>query len=504
MSQVGAFPGMDWRRRTIRGPINPLDKSTIVSIYPKEINERKATIQPGQFIIAPGTVEKPKILVVGPSSWWRDIDEDQPLLEIPVSSIQIADSVVRDYCNGILACDMGESMPGLFYVPGAKLDAKQQPDNQATLAWIQKEYATEFTKAERRQKNWFAILIKMADSLWARSNGNPLAISEDMRMAAREMNLTDTKDWMKNFQMVDMVRCKACGSLKNPQYPICASCHFPDPDHPMTKQLMEMKKQMPSQSQDIEMSAVDLVGGNVMDVAASLMNDSAKTVYTYAAQSPYLRISLQELRELFELNNIPVTQKTSAVVQINAGITTIVYNAAGTPVAPKLPDDMVEPAQLWERARGINPFVPMTKQDYLPHNVEGVLTSQFIFYTWNSQQIEVLPANQNNDIKIDYIRQLFPDAGATIDQNTIINVINAQTFLEYRTASLLAEFIERNQTSAQALGAYAVLALDRATGIGVKGKQNIMTRRRPFRAGYKKRGWMTQESILIKSMEVRG
>src|SRR4030095_4770551 len=239
------------------------------------------------------------------------------------------------------------------------------------------------------------------------------------------------------------------------------------------------------------MSAVDLVGGNVMDVAASLMNDTAKTVYTYAAQSPYLRISLQELRELFELNNIPVTQQTSAVVQINAGITAIVYNAAGTPVAPKLPDDMVEPAQLWERARGIDPYVPMTKQDYLPHNVEGVLTSQFIFYTWNAQQIEVLPANQNNDIKIDYIRQLFPDAGATVDQNTVINVINCQTFLEYRTASLCAEFIERNQTSAQALGAYAVLALDRDTGIGVKGKQNIMTRRRPFRAGYKKRGWMT-------------
>ena len=228
-----------------------------------------------------------------------------------------------------------------------------------------------------------------------------------------------------------------------------------------------------------------------MDVSASLLNDSAKSVYTYAAQSPYLRLSLQELRELFELNNIPVTQQTSAVVQINAGITLIVYGAAGTPIAPKLPDDMVEPAQLWERARGIDPFVPMTKLDYLPHNLEGVTTPQFIYYSWNSQQIQVLPANANNDIKIDYIKQLFPDAGATIDQNTVINVINAQTFLEYRTASLCAEFIERNTTSAQALGAYAILALDRATGIGVKGKQNIMTRRRPFRAGYKKRGWMT-------------
>ena len=240
------------------------------------------------------------------------------------------------------------------------------------------------------------------------------------------------------------------------------------------------------------MSAADLLGSNVMDVSASLMNDSAKVTYTYAAQSPYLRLALQELRELFELNNIPVTQQvTSPIITLNAGVTTIVFGAAGTPAAPKLPDDLVEPAQLWERTTGIDPYVPMTKRDYLPHNLEGVQSSNFIYYVWQGQTIQVLPATAINDIKMDYIRQLFPDAGATVDQNTQINVINAQTFLEFRTASFCAEFIERNQPSAQALGAYALLALDRATGIGIKGKQNIFTRRRPFRAGYKRRGWMT-------------
>lgn len=239
------------------------------------------------------------------------------------------------------------------------------------------------------------------------------------------------------------------------------------------------------------MSAADLVGANVMDVSASLLNDTAKSTYTYAAQSPYLRLALQELREYFELNNIPVTQEVSAVITLNAGVTAIIYNAAGTPSNPKLPDDMVEPAQLWERQAGIDPWVPMTKKDYLPHDLEGIETNQFIYYVWQSQEIRVLPANQQNDIKIDYIRQMFPDAGATIDENTQINVINCQTFLEYRTASLCAEFIERNLTSSNGLNNYAVLALDRATGIGVKGKQNIMTRRRPFRAAYKRRGWMT-------------
>ena len=112
--QVGEFPGLNQaNRRTIRAPVNPLDKSTVISILPKPISERKATIQPGMFELPPGTFENPSILVVGTSSWWREVDENQPLLEIPVSSVQVADSIVRDYCNGLLACDMAEKMPGI-------------------------------------------------------------------------------------------------------------------------------------------------------------------------------------------------------------------------------------------------------------------------------------------------------------------------------------------------------------------------------------------------------
>lgn len=231
------------------------------------------------------------------------------------------------------------------------------------------------------------------------------------------------------------------------------------------------------------MSAADLTAGTIMAKSASLMNDTARTVYTYAAQVPYLNIALQELEEYFQLNSIPVTETTSAVIPVDAGSAEIIYN--GGIGVPTLPTDMVEPAELWERARGIDPFIKMTKRDYLPHTIEAIQTSQFIFYVWQTQKIKLIAANQNNDIKIDYIRQLF---SPMVDENSVINVINAKTFLEYRTAALLAEFIERNKTSADGLNSYAGLAIDRATGIGVKGKQNIMTRRRPFRAGYKRRG----------------
>lgn len=233
------------------------------------------------------------------------------------------------------------------------------------------------------------------------------------------------------------------------------------------------------------MATVDLVASTVLAKAATLMNDTARTIYTYSAVLPYLQIALQELQEIFELNSIPVTQLTSSVINVPTGYTQIIFNGVGVPT---LPSDLIEPQQLWEREEGIDPFVPMSRRDYLPHQLEGVLTGKFSYYVWENQTIKLHPSNRDNDIKIDYIRQIFTPL---VDENSQINVINAATFLEYRTAALCAEFIERNQASANSLNNYAVLALDRATGIGVKGKQSILTRRRPFRAAYKKRGFMT-------------
>ncbi len=232
------------------------------------------------------------------------------------------------------------------------------------------------------------------------------------------------------------------------------------------------------------MATVNLLASTVMDAAASLMNDTAKTTYTYVAQLPYLRIALQELQVHFELNAISCTETVSGIILVNAGTTDISFPAS-IPSNLNLPADMIVPQQVWERPRGIDPWTPMRRVEYLPHNLEGVLISQFLVYVWQNNMISVLAANQNNDIKIDYIKDLFTLPSSSTDP---INVINGKTFLEYRTAGLLAEFIERNLTSAQALNAYAELGIDRATGIEVKGKQAINTRRRPFRSGYKRSG----------------
>jgi len=200
------------KRRAIASVPNPLDKSTVVSIMPHFIDETKPTITPGRFQIRPGSFENPSFLVVGPSSWFRDFDPEQPLLEITNSSIQVADSIVRDFCNGLVGCDMADCMPGLFYVTGAK-----------TLDIIKKECKDDLEIAKTRQKNWYLKLVEIADIDWARTNGNPISVSNLSRIAAKELGLKE-KPWMQNFAIMEMVNCKACGNLVRPGFPICANC----------------------------------------------------------------------------------------------------------------------------------------------------------------------------------------------------------------------------------------------------------------------------------------
>lgn len=192
-----------------RSEVNPLDKCTIISIFPREVIEIKHTIQPGVFTIPAGSVEKPGVLVVGTSSWWRELDDTQPLLEIPISSIQIADSIVRDYVNSMLGVSENAS-PGIFYVTGSHNDVKKQ-------------FSKEIERAAVKQKNWYQNIVKIADILWSRSQGNPLAISDDARLAARELNLND-KEWLRDYQIIQKSNCQACGSLINPAYPVCPIC----------------------------------------------------------------------------------------------------------------------------------------------------------------------------------------------------------------------------------------------------------------------------------------
>ena len=229
---------------------------------------------------------------------------------------------------------------------------------------------------------------------------------------------------------------------------------------------------------------MQLLAGEVFNKSAALLNDTAKSVYTNTAQLPYLNLALQELQEWFELYNVPVTDAiTSEPINIPTGETRIKFNGPG----PRLPDDLIDIQLLWERPEDEDPYLRMTKVNSLPLEMAGVEISQFSIYVWSGQEIKFFAANRDNDIKIEYIRNLFPPA---IDSNSPINVINAASYLEFKNAALCARYIGENETRANSLDGQALIALDRATGISSKGRQSITTRRRPFRAGWKRRSWV--------------
>lgn len=232
-----------------------------------------------------------------------------------------------------------------------------------------------------------------------------------------------------------------------------------------------------------------LVASTVMDQAAALMNDVAKSIYTYTIQIPYLNLALQALQEEFELNNVPVTDTvTSAAIEVPAGTEAIGF-APTPPVAdtPYLPDDIIEPKVVWVSESGQNQYIPIGRVDFLPRYEEGVEVNLINEYVWQSQEIRFLAANEDNDVKLDYIRNLFQPVTLSTDS---LGVINAASYLEFKTAAYLAVFIGENPTRGGQLDSEATEALYRSLGISSKGRQRINIRHRPFRANYKRRTYM--------------
>lgn len=203
-----------------RMPVNPMDKSTIVSIIPKIITEWKPTLFPGRFIIPAAKPGDFELFIVEPSAWYlNSIDDAVPPTEIPVSSVELAASIVRDYCNGILLCDMDERMPGLFWIPGEY--HKKNINNYTSEGG--KSFQILLDEARRKQKNWYMALVQSTDALWA-ERPNPRVVSDDAKLAAEFLQLKD-KPWMVDFKTSEMVNCKACGELVNPAFPVCKHCH---------------------------------------------------------------------------------------------------------------------------------------------------------------------------------------------------------------------------------------------------------------------------------------
>ena len=232
------------------------------------------------------------------------------------------------------------------------------------------------------------------------------------------------------------------------------------------------------------MADVFIFASDVMDDAAAYLNDVNKTTYTYAVQMPYLNIAQKELRKHFALANVNLTDETSDVLVLPSGQDRIEYFQAPD---VELPSDLVDIRRAWQRPTGSGQqFIPLPRLGALPIELEGIEVNYLYGYVWERQMMKFLPANVDTDIKLEYIFNILPVITSETDE---IFANYTDSFLSSRTGALVARHVEENIERAQMLDAQAGVFLDEVIGIAAKGNQSRNTRRRPFRQGFKNRGY---------------
>lgn len=241
------------------------------------------------------------------------------------------------------------------------------------------------------------------------------------------------------------------------------------------------------------MSTTKVTAGQIMDRVARLLNDPNRTDYTYAVQIPFLNMAIEEFSDLVSEANSPFSNLTSGnegvgVIIVPVGISFLIPADSSSSLPsewPRYPIDLIEIQEIGERPQGnTGAFHRLPRKEFadiIP------ATSSLLYWTLERGIVRFNPngANIPIEVQLRYIYQGIPYA---VNEGSIIDYIGSRTFLAYKTAAFCAMFIGENETRAKVLEDRAEDALERTINISNKGRQQIVTRHRPFRAAYKMRG----------------
>lgn len=245
------------------------------------------------------------------------------------------------------------------------------------------------------------------------------------------------------------------------------------------------------------MSTTSVSAGQLMDRAANLLNDPNKTDYTYKVMLPYLNLAIEEFCDLLSESNSPFANLTSyhwsaEPILVPKNGPYLLTPEDPTPGMSKYPGDLIEIQEIQERPYSSVPHHPSDPAfgayRRLPRREfpePSPPTNSLVWWVWERGIIRFNAASIDMEVVLKYVFQGIPYAA---DENTIITLIGARTYLSYKTAAFCALFIGENESRAKILETQADEAAERSITISNKGKQEIVTRHRPFRAAYKARG----------------
>jgi hypothetical protein len=236
------------------------------------------------------------------------------------------------------------------------------------------------------------------------------------------------------------------------------------------------------------MSSAYVTAREVMDASAVLLNDPAKTDYTHEVLLPLLTMALHELSEsLIDSQGTP-TVITSMPIVCPVGTNAIYPSENPNPAVPHYPDGMVEIQEVRTRKLGSSDsFTLLTRVEYMPP--ADFPCGMYTQWSWEVQTIILHRAG--TIIPQEIVLHFIGDLNVALQPygvDSVVGGVKSRSFLTYKTAAYAAMFFGENSERAQVLETQAEKALERIDSINNKGRQQIMTRHRPFRAAWKARG----------------
>lgn len=220
-SGIGEQIGSSGKQVITLLPKNPMDKTTIVSVYPREIVDIKPTLFPGRFTIPPAGQNDFSLLIISGASYFIPSQiEKQPPTEVQVNSMMLAESILHDSIP-TMNLVTSAARPGVFCIPGEYTKHTILAYKHADGRSFQELLET----AKNWQQNYWVSVIEEADYFWSKSSGNPKTIPDDARLAAKILGVEKVKPWMNNVVASELTNCKACGEMINPAFPVCKFCH---------------------------------------------------------------------------------------------------------------------------------------------------------------------------------------------------------------------------------------------------------------------------------------
>ena len=221
VSQPVGSIGTSGKRMINLLPRNPMDKTTIVSIYPRPIIDEKPTLFPSRYVIPAAMDGSFSLLVIEGASYFEPSRiEGQRPTEVQVNSMMLAESILHDSVPTMNLVQQG-ARPGVFAIPG-------EWNKHSILKYVHADgrpFSVLLAVAREWQQAYWVALLEEADSFWSTSNGNPKTIPQDARMAAFALGLEKTKPWMNTVVASELINCKACGEMINPAFPVCKFCN---------------------------------------------------------------------------------------------------------------------------------------------------------------------------------------------------------------------------------------------------------------------------------------